>query len=76
MRYLTPKSRKRRTDFEGGTPDDNPVDVMEDIREEEAEFPNGIPDDIMERIERHMVGETKTKTLQEVMRELGIEEER
>jgi hypothetical protein len=59
VRYLTPKTRKAK----GGSPDDDPKEVMEEIRE----------DELMERIERHMAGETKTKTLQEVMWELGIE---
>ena len=63
-------------DFVGGSVNDDPVDVMEDIRDEEYEFPDGVPDDIMERIEAHMAekGQGKTKTLREVMRELGIEE--
>jgi hypothetical protein len=72
-RYLTPKTRKAKTDLVGGSPDDDPVEAMEDIREEEYEFPDGVPDDIMERIEEHMAGKTTTKTLQEVMWELGIE---
>jgi hypothetical protein len=63
VRYLTPKTRKSKTDLVGGSPDDDPTDVMEEIREEE----------LMERIEAHMEGQTKTKTLQEVMWELGIE---
>jgi hypothetical protein len=75
VRYLTPKTRKRHTDFEGGNPDDDPVDVMEDIREEEYEFPDGVPDDIMERIRRYEAEGPKGRPLREVLKEMGIEDE-